>query len=118
MATVGDIVSFRGHKWVVAELVPSPGEQLVRITRNIPNGFGESFVTGAASLEVVETPAYAIGQRVRVGGMPGEIVAMNADEATVALDPYHEPINGGGHYLHRGRSTVPFWKLSLENKLQ
>lgn len=117
MATIGDIVNLNSHKWVVANFVPSPGEPWVRLVRNLPNGLATSFVTGAVSLEVVETPAYAIGQRVHVGGMAGEIVAMNTDEATVALDPYHDPIPGGGFTLHSGRSCIPFWKLTLENKI-
>lgn len=117
MAAIGDIVRFRDLKWVVSRFEPSPGEQLVRITRNLAGGRTTAFVTGAASLEVVETPAYAIGQRVRVGGLPGEIVALSSGEATVELDPYHEPFKGGGHYLHRGRSCIPFWKLTLENLL-
>jgi hypothetical protein len=117
MAEIGDIVNLNGHKWVVASNVPSPGEPWVRLVRKIADNRTTSFVTGAASLEVVETPAYAIGQRVHVGGMAGEIIAMNTDEATVALDPYHDPIPGGGFTLHRGRTCTPFWKLTLENLL-
>jgi hypothetical protein len=118
MADIGDIVKLNGFNWVVANPVPSPSNApWVRLLRNLSDDLTTSFVTGAASLEVIETPAYAIGQQVRVGGLPGEIVAMNADEATIALDLYHEPLKGGGHYLHHGRSTVPFWKLTLENKL-
>ena len=117
MAAIGDIVQTRAVKWVVANYEPSPGEQLVRVVRNLANGRTTSFVSGAAGLEVVETPTWTVGQRVSVGGLAGTIAEMNAEEATVTLDPYHEPIKGGGHYLHRGRSTIPFWKLTLENKL-
>ena len=93
MANIGAIVKLDGFNWVVANPVPSPsGAPWVRLLRNTDNGYWTPHVTGLAGLEVVETPAYSIGQKVRVGRLPGAIIAMNEDESVVAYEPFREPL--------------------------
>jgi hypothetical protein len=118
IAQTGDIVRLNGRNWVVGSPYPSPnGTPWAHLTRPMTNGRPTGHVRALAGLQVVERPVYPIGLRVKVDGKVGTITEVAAGEATVQLDPYRQPLKGGGTILHAGKCTAPLWRITLENAL-
>lgn len=119
---IGDIVTIRtrpeGHEWVAAPAGShSPtGDPYVRLIRP-GEPYNEAFTTYLSSCEFSRRPEYAEGQRVRVGSHEGTILSLTDAEATIRLDAYRRPLEGGGHLaMPVGRTIVPLWALTLENQ--
>jgi hypothetical protein len=80
-AAIGQIVYWQGEQWVVAGHSGSPRPvPYARLLRPGRDGNWRGETAYADSLAVLSTPTFAIGDRVRVDGLPGEIVAAAPQE--------------------------------------
>ncbi len=121
--STGDIVEVTAHRaafrWTVIGSVGSPrGEpRYVRIVRRQGKGT-TGLLLYPQSLTLIESPAFAIGDKVSVNGKTGEIIALGDDQIRVRLDPFTRPLTGGGALEYVNNETeVPRWQLVLENRL-
>lgn len=118
---IGDIVRWRGEKWVVFAKAGAPNGRYARLM-NIGASEPYSMETYDQGPALIERPDFSIGQRVKVGVNEGEIVAElpiaddGQREFRIAFDEYRRPIPSGGTLLCVGHhTTVPGWQLTLEN---
>ncbi len=123
MAAIGSIVTVPWHtdgkRWVVSEYVGSPrGEpKYARIIRVRSGGGTTGHLCYNGGLTVVETPTFTLGERVKIDGRAGEIIALG-DEIRIRLDPFSLTLRGDGAIRYEGNETsVPAWRVVLENRL-
>src|SRR5262245_30893055 len=109
MAEIGDVVRVPWHRdgarWVVAGKSGGPTGRNARLVRRAGGERGWIGLTvGEHDPEVVETPIFTSGQRVKCDGRPGQVIAIEPAQIPgearirVRLDPYRWPLRGGGYF--------------------
>lgn len=120
MANVGDIVLVGGIRHVVMEFIGNAnGAQDARCVRSSTSGM-IGIVKDASYLPVVETPVFEVGERVRVGKIPGTVIGPLAgrDAIRVQLDNTEKPLADTRYKMEvaNGVADVPTWLLVFENR--
>lgn len=118
---IGDLVRWRGEKWVVCAKAGAPNGRYARLA-NIEASEPYLMETYDIGPSLIERPEFSIGQRVKVGMNEGVIVAElpiaedGQREFRILFDAYRRPIPSGGYVAYIGHHvSVPGWRLTLEN---
>ncbi len=120
MAELGDIVLVgSGLKYSVLEWMSSHpnGGRNARLIRKNRDGSTSAFVKDSQYLHVVETPAFEVGEEVKLGGRKGGYLGTENGVSRVLIAERRKELRGGGFIVIDAHvERIPLAILVIENR--